>query len=141
MRRSEPGRCASVAIHTSRGTGLWVVSRFRMKYRRLAIIALVAVALCAIFYVITSYRHGRTDFDAVSERKPPVYAKERLLYLDGGTVGYRGRGYVVFEMHRILMGYGNNPPEGYLGGAKIQWQFPTRLFARDDDSFHYIPGE
>lgn len=107
----------------------------------MAVVALVGFAGFISVYSATSYRQGRADFDAICERKPPVYAKERLLYSDGGTVGYRGRGYIVFEMHQMLHGYGNNPPHGFLGGARIQWHFPTRLFALDDDSFHYIPDQ
>ncbi len=112
-----------------------------MKRFRNLVLVLGAFGVFLIWYSLTSYHRGRTDFDAVSVGQPPVHAKEKLLYLDGGTVGYRGRGYIVFEMHQILTGKGNNPPDGFLGGAKIQWQFPMRLFARDDDYFHYIPGQ
>ena len=110
--------------------------------RKPLMLAVVMLLLGAIaWFCITGYQRGRADFEAIARRDAPQYAKHYAHLSDGGTEWFHGRGYSVYRMHSILMGYGNNPPEGYLGGAKIVWWFPIRLFASDDDSFFYIPDD
>ena len=67
---------------------------------------IVTLALFVSWFSITGYRRGRADFEAVSEGRPPIYATHFAGLLDGGTEWYRGRGYSVYRMHRILMAAG-----------------------------------
>jgi hypothetical protein len=112
-----------------------------MKRKRSILVIVVLLAGACSWFCTTGYQCGRADFEAIARRDAPTYAKHYAYLLDGGSEWFRGRGYSVYRMHRILMGYGNNPPEGYLGGAKILWSFPIRLFAWDDDSYFYIPDD
>lgn len=110
-----------------------------MKRRRILSAALALLLGGGGAYYVTGYHRGRADFEAVARQDAPQYALFYTGLLDGGTEWFRGRGYSVYRMHRILTAYGNNPPEGYLGGSKIVWWFPIRLFASDDDRYFYIP--
>jgi len=111
-----------------------------MKRSNVMVLGISVLAVVSSIYWVSGYQRGRIDFEAVRSGKSPVYASERISPADGGTVGFSGRGYTVYQMHRILRDYHPGEVEaGFLGGSKIEWNFPIRIFARDDDSYYYIP--
>ncbi len=113
-----------------------------MRSRRILIIAVALLLAGTVFYVVTGLRRGYADFDAVASRQPPMYSTKRLFLADGGSVAHVGRGYRVYALHRMLpVDSGNRPTLGFLGGAKLEWEFPIRIFARDREYYRYIPEQ
>jgi hypothetical protein len=108
---------------------------------RITFLSLVSLSIFTVWFGITGYHRGRVDLLEVQEGRAPKYAKVLCYPMDGGSVMYVGRDYYIFRMHRLLLGAGNNPPFGYLGGVKLEWRLPIRLFLSDNDDYFYIPDK
>ena len=112
----------------------------RMKWKRILLVMLVLVAGWTAYYCATGHAQGQTDYALLKTGKPPVHAKTKMLLADGGTSGFRGRGYAVYQLQRLIRSADTNGVvPGYLRGYKLEWRFPIRVFARDEDDSIYAP--
>src|SRR5438046_778868 len=104
-----------------------------MKWKRILLVFGVLLIVWILYYCARGHAQGKHDYELLKTGKVPVFAKRRLLFADGGTSGYGGRGYTMYELQRLVPSAGTNGvAPGYLRGYKLEWRFPIRVFARDE---------
>jgi hypothetical protein len=89
-------------------------------------------------YVHGCSREGTRDFEALENGTRLLFAKRCCCITDGGSVVYRGRGYEVVSVHRLIEVEGQEGKYGHLIGAELRWRMPVQMFRRDAQSYWLV---